>query len=131
MSNAERQARYQRKKTVDPEFRQKENKRIEVLRKRRHQEDIEMSRKKSRETSRRYREKKKNEKLNSQNKNPAFNSTQAYGKALKKVMQALPSSPSKATATIQGVAPSVGLALHKKMSLNMIGLWVKKLVKEF
>ena len=45
--------------TKDTKFRKKENERIDAPRKKRYAEDIETARAKSRETSRKYREKKK------------------------------------------------------------------------
>ena len=123
--------------TNDPEFRKNENERIEVLRKARYAEDIEAARKKSRETSKRYREKKKLEKQNAAKKKAVgFNSPQAYGKAVKRVMMALPNSPSKAKMAIQGIAPHVGLTLQKKMSDNFksavtLSVDTETLIKEF
>ena len=105
---------------LEEEFRTKENERIEAIQKQRHQDNIEASRQKCKESSQRYREKKKLEKANSSKKKQGgFTSPQAYGKAVKRVMRALPSSPSKAKIAVQGVAPHVGLDLHKKMQTNI------------
>ena len=100
---AERQRAYRQRRKNDEGFKQheRERKRLERLKKKSTQTKLEaqVEREKAKERQRRQRMRLKACHIPSQ-QSPAYKSRQSFGKAMKKVIKALPSSPRKKSAII-------------------------------
>ena len=116
LTNADRSKRYRKKKIdTDPDFRPKEKGRIGAIRKKAKENDSETvkeaKRLKERERKRRYREKlrkaiKETDHVHDdhQEMRSPYRTNQTYGKAVRRCLRSLPSSPMKQKAVVCGLA---------------------------
>ena len=129
--NADWSKRYRKKKIdTDPDFRPKEKGRIGAIRKKAKENDSETvkeaKRLKEREWKRRYREKlrkaiKETDHVHDdhQEMRSPYRTNQTYGKAVRRCLRSLPSSPMKQKAVVCGLAKRVGIRLQLNMEREM------------
>jgi len=128
-SVAQKCKEYRARKVVsDPEFLQKERDRIKSHRVQQKQKetDDEVIKRRQKETERKRKQRKqrkmelesKKDNSTPQNKKP-FKRPQSYGKAMNRVMRALPGSPQKKHAIVCGLAKRVGVQLEAKMNTTL------------
>lgn len=126
MSCAERMRNFRDKRKSDAEYKRKESKRIEELRKRR---VAKMSEEEKEEMKRRNRWRKRasrNKKTDSSTEDPgtpygSYKCIQSYSKAVIKSIRSLPQSPNKKRAVFSGMAERIGAELVQKMEKSLSG----------
>ncbi|GFO44239.1 hypothetical protein PoB_007074400 [Plakobranchus ocellatus] len=121
MTSAERVRKYREKqKLINPNYSAQESARIEQIRKNRLLKNPEAERRKSRETSAKYRAKKRRaETFSTSPARSGFKSPQGLGRAVKRLQDVLPRSPNKRAQTITGLAKRHGIQLESKMSKEL------------
>ena len=124
----------QKQKDADPFYKMKENERIKNLKQLRDSHssarDIEKRKKQNRDRVRKFRLKQKEAKAPEYRVNGVgFKSPQSLGKAIKRIKEKFPNSPTKKIQAINGLAKEQGLKLIDKMNQS-VGKNVRSLPEE-
>ena len=122
-ANERKRKSRQKQKDEDPDYQKKENERIKNLKKMRDlhssAQEIEKRKLQNRDRVRKFRLKQKEAKAPFKANGVGFKSPQSLGKAIKRIKDKFPNSPTKKIQAINGLAKKQGLKLVDKMNQSV------------